>query len=261
MGRTRELRIGTSGYVYEHWWRHFYPEDLSPKDRFAYYAERFDTVEINNTFYRLPSEDVVRGWAEAAPPGFLYAFKASRYITHMKRLLPGGKYGDPLGTLLQRMRPLGKRLGPILFQLPPQMGVDVPRLEQFLDRLPPREDVRYVLEFRNKTWYTDEVLDRLGEHGVAFCIHDWVEAPTPIEVTADVVYVRFHGYRAAYRDEYTGRRLQPWVERIRDWRAQGRDVFVYFNNDENAYATRDARWLGERLGVAKEVPLVAAGAK
>ena len=254
-----EVRIGTSGYVYEHWWGEFYPEDLAAKDRFAYYARRFDTVEVNNTFYRLPSEKVVQGWADAAPRGFVYAFKASRYITHMKRLKPGGSYGRPVETLLERMSPIGGHLGPILFQLPPQMGMDVERLSAFLRRLPRSDGARFVFEFRNDSWYVDEVLDLLGEHGVAFCIHDWVEAPTPIEATADLVYVRFHGYRAAYRDEYTGRRLHPWVDRIRAWQDQGRDVFVYFNNDQKAYATRDARWLGGKLGVAKEVPLVAPG--
>lgn len=255
MPRRGEVRIGTSGYVYEHWWDNFYPEDLPARARFAYYAERFDAVEVNNTFYRLPSEKVVRDWAEAAPPGFLYAFKASRYVTHMKRLLPGGTYASPVETLLDRLAPLKDKLGPVLFQLPPQMRKDAPRLRAFLQRIPYREGVPYVFEFRHASWYDDEVLGILGEHGVAFCVHDWVHAPTPIEVTADLVYVRFHGHRAPYRDRYGPRRLAPWVRRIREWQRQGRDVHAYFNNDEAAYAVQDARWLGEKLGVAREAPL------
>ena len=254
MPREGRLRIGTSGYVYAHWRGAFYPEDLPARERFAYYARRFDAVEVNNTFYRLPTAKVVRDWAEAAPPGFLYAFKASRYVTHMKRLLPGGTYASPVETLLDRLAPLGRKLGPVLFQLPPRMPKDVPRLRAFLQRIPYRDGVPFAFEFRHASWYDEEVYALLGEHGVAFCIHDWVHAPTPLEVTADLVYVRFHGHRAPYRDLYGPRRLAPWVKRIREWRRQGRDVHAYFNNDEAAYAVRDARWLAEKLGVAKEAP-------
>lgn len=255
MPRQGDVRIGTSGYVYEHWRGAFYPEDLPQKERFAYYADRFDTVEINNTFYRFPTEETVARWRDDAPDGFLYAFKASRYITHMKRLKPGGSYGQPVENLLDRLAPLREKLGPVLFQLPPHMPLDLDRLRAFLERMPRREGARVVFEFRHASWYAPEVLDLLGEHGVAFCVHDWVEAPTPVEVTADHAYVRFHGHRAPYRDRYGPRRLAPWVKRIEEWRRQGRDVYVYFNNDEKAYATRDARWLGEKLGVAKEAPL------
>ena len=252
------LRIGTSGYVYEHWWGSFYPDDLPAKRRFAHYAERFDTVEVNNTFYRLPTRKVVEDWRAQAPEGFLYAFKASRYVTHMKRLLPGGSYGSPVETFLDRLAPLGDKLGPVLFQLPPQMRKDAERLRAFLKRIPRREGVPYVLEFRNASWYDEDILDLLGEHGVAFCIHDWVHAPTPLDVTADVVYVRFHGHRAPYRDPYGPRRLAPWVKRIEAWRRQGRDVYVYFNNDEKAYAVRDARWLREKAGAPLATPPVEA---
>lgn len=244
------VRVGTSGYVYEHWWGSFYPEDLPPAERFAYYAARLDTVEINNTFYRLPSETVVARWRDAAPEEFLYAFKASRYITHRKRLLPSERYPRAVGDLLDRLAPLGDKLGPVLFQLPPQMPLDLPRLRAFLRRMPQREGVRVVFEFRHPSWHVPEVFDLLGEHGVAFCMHDFGGKPTPREVTARTVYVRFHGWRKPYRDLYGPHRLASWAKRIEAWRDVGHDVYAYFNNDEAAYAVQDARWLARRLGVA-----------
>lgn len=261
-GRKGTVHIGTSGFVYDHWARNFYPEDLPRKDWFAHYAARFDTVEINNTFYRMPSSDVVARWKAQAPPGFLYGFKANRYITHNKKLLPGGRYGEPVRDLLDALAGVGEHLGPILFQLPPQMRRDDARLRAFLARLPQREGVRYAFEFRESSWYADEVYDMLGEHGVAFCLHDWLDAPTPKDVvTAQLVYVRFHGVHAPYAGLYGPRRLTPWLARVRRWRDAGHDVLVYFNNDQRAYATRDARWLAEKLGVAKEVAHGAAAAQ
>jgi len=246
-----EARVGTSGFVYPHWKGAFYPEDLPQKRWFAHYATRFSTVEVNNTFYRLPSEDVVRAWRDQAPEGFVYAFKASRYLTHRKKLLPGGSHPDALRDFVERLLPLGDKLGPLLFQLPPQMRKDVPRLRAFLVRLPPRE-LRYVFEFRHPSWHDDEVYDLLGEHGVALCLHDWKDAPTPHDVvTARTVYVRFHGVEHPYAGWYTGRRLRAWVPRVSRWRAAGHDVYLYFNNDEAAYATRDAAWLARALGVAR----------
>lgn len=252
------VHVGTSGWVYPHWRGTFYPQDLPQKEWFAYYAARFGAVEVNNTFYRLPTLDAARGWeaqAEAAPGGFVYAFKASRYVTHRKKLLPSDRYPHAVGDFLDRLAPVTPRLAAVLFQLPPGMKSDVARLRGFLRRLPRRGAIRYAFEFRDPSWYAEEVLDLLGEHGVAFCLHDWPDAPTPIEVTADLVYVRFHGHAKPYADEYTGRRLRPWVERIAAWRRQGRDVLAFFNNDQSGYATRDARWLAERLGVAKEAPV------
>lgn len=253
MARGRVL-VGTSGFVYDHWKGTFYPEDLPRKAWFAYYAARFGSVEINNTFYRMPSENVVARWRAQAPEGFVYAFKASRYITHRKKLLPGGTYAEPVENQLDTLAPLGEANGCVLFQLPPQMRRDDARLRAFLQRLPQREGVRYAFEFRESSWYADEVYDMLGEHGVAFCMHDWQEAPTPKDVvTANLVYVRFHGVHAPYQGLYGPHRLTPWLARIRGWRDAGLDVMVYFNNDQAAYATRDARWLAEKLEVAKPV--------
>jgi uncharacterized protein YecE (DUF72 family) len=253
MGRG-DAHVGTSGYVYPHWKGAFYPEDLPQKRWFGHFAARFRTVEINNTFYRMPTASVVEAWREQAPDGFLYAFKASRYITHRKKLLPGGRYGTPVENFLDALAPLRERLGPVLFQLPAQMRKDAPRLRAFLARLPQRE-MRYAFEFRHESWYDDEVYDLLGEHGVAFCVHDWPDAPTPRDVaTATVVYVRFHGHARAYEGLYGPRRLAPWARRIEAWRKGGHEVFAYFNNDEKAYATRDARWLAAKLGVAQEAP-------
>lgn len=220
MPRRGRVRIGTSGYAYAHWRGPFYPEDLPAKRWFAHYADRLGTVEINNTFYRMPTGKAVAGWRDQAPDGFLYAFEASRYVTHVKRLLPGGTHGAPVENLLDRLAPLGDKLGPILFQLPPSTKKDAQRLRAFLQRIPHRESVPCALEFRHATWYDDEVLDLLGEHGIALCTHDWVHAP--------------------YQDHYGARRLAPWVKRIQAWRRRGNDVYVYFNNDERAYAARDA---------------------
>lgn len=245
--RRGTLRVGTSGYVYDHWKGRFYPDELPRKGWFAHYADRFDAVEINNTFYRMPSDDVVVRWRDAAPPGFQYAFKASRYITHMKRLLPGGTYADPVGTLFERLSPLGGKLGPVLFQLAPWMPLDLPRLRAFLARLPPHEGIPVVFEFRHRSWHVDEVFDALGEHGVSLCLHDLGEATTPVVTTADLVYARFHGTNGPYRGLYGPERLEPWARRIADWLDAGRDVHAYFNNDESAYATRDATWLRERV--------------
>ncbi|MEA3199256.1 MAG: hypothetical protein QOE90_684 [Thermoplasmata archaeon] len=249
------VRVGTSGYVYAHWKGRFYPDDLPRKDWFAHYAERFGAVEINNTFYRLPTRDLVARWREAAPPGFTYAFKASRYITHRKKLLPGGSHPDAARDLLDALAGAGPRLGPVLFQLPPQMKRDDARLRAFLARLPQRGDVRYAFEFRHASWYAEDVYDLLGEHGVAFCMHDWPDAPTPRDVvTAGLVYVRFHGVERAYAGLYGPRRLAPWRARIARWRDAGHDVFAFFNNDEAAYATRDAAWLADKLEVAPHAP-------
>ncbi len=248
------VHVGTSGYVYDHWKGPFYPEDLPRKAWFRFYAERFSSVEINNTFYRLPDEATVARWRDEAPPGFVYAFKASRYVTHRKRLRPGGSYPHALETLVHRLEGAGDRLGPILFQTPPGMRRDDERLRAFLARLP-RRDVRYAFEFRDASWHDEAVYDLLGEHGVAFCLHDWPDAPTPPSVvTADLVYVRFHGPRRAYAGLYGPRRMEPWAQRVARWRGEGREVLCFFNNDEKAYATRDAAWLARRLGVDARAP-------
>ena len=186
--------IGTSGWSYRDWVDVFYPRGLKPEERLAYYAERFDIVEINSTFYRLPSPEALIGWRDAVPDHFVFACKASRYITHMKKL------NDPkpsVKSFVERVRLLGDRLGPILFQLPPRWHADPKRLERFLEILP--KPGRYAFEFRDATWFTPEILDLLAEHHAAFCIYDLNRRCSPLTITADFIYLRLHGPGTAYQ--------------------------------------------------------------
>ena len=252
-GPRPKLLVATSGWVYEHWWGPFYPQAIPRKDWFRHYAERFRSVEINNTFYRMPGEKAVQTWKEQSPDGFTFAFKASRYITHMKRLRGGPR---PVRDFLGKLKPLGEKLGPVLFQLPPNMPLDLARLRAFLQDLPQGE-AQYVCEFRHPSWHVDETFDLLGEHGVGFCIHD-IPAPTPVEVTGQVVYLRFHGTHRPYAGEYGRERLAPWAKRMATWHRAGHDVYAYFNNDEEAMAILDAEELGDQVERLTGVRVLAA---
>ena len=227
--------IGTSGWSYDHWVGPFYPEGLQDDERLAHYAERLDCVEINNSFYNLPSEQTLDHWRETAPKAFRFAVKASRYITHMKKLK------DPdagLGNFLPRIERLGDRLGPILFQLPPNWHFNAERLEQFLTALP--DDHRYTLELRDRTWINDDALALLSDHDVAFCIYELDGFLSPQAVTTDFVYVRLHGPDGAYKGNYDDETLAGWAEQIRAWRDDGRDCWCFFDNDEAGHAARNA---------------------
>jgi uncharacterized protein YecE (DUF72 family) len=238
-----QVRIGTSGWVYPHWRGVFYPERLPAKGWFSFYAATFDTVEVNNSFYRLPSEPTVRQWERQAPEGFLYAVKASRFLTHRKKLKdPQG----PLETILGRARMLKTHLGPVLYQLPPRWKRNTPRLRDFLEQLP--SDLCHVFEFRDPSWYDDEVREALREAGAGFCIHDMRGSASPCWVTARTVYLRFHGpTERAYAGSYPAEQLRPWAERIDGWRREGRDVYAYFNNDAGGCAVVNARELWSLL--------------
>ena len=231
-----ELRIGCSGWSYKHWKGGvFYPERLKAKDELAWYATRFDTAEINGSFYRLPPETMVDGWRERSPEGFLFAWKASRFITHMKRLLDPI---EPLELMFSRTALLGDKLGPILFQLPPSMQRNDQRLESFLEVLPPGP--RYAFEFRHPSWYVDEVFACLAGRDISLCLSDHHHAPAPWVRTASWVYVRGHGPGGRYWGRYPDATLQDWAGRIRAWRAEDRDVVCYFDNDPEGAAPRDA---------------------
>lgn len=230
------LRIGTSGYQYDHWRGLLYPGGLPKARWFERYAERFDTVEINSTFYSLPSAGTMRGWRRRAPAGFLYALKLSRYLTHLKRL---AEPKPALRRFAARARLLGDRLGPVLAQLPPGFRRDLPRLEGFLSALDRRW--RWALEFRDESWLVDPVYARLRAKGVALCIHDKLPAH-PRELTADFAYLRFHG--RDYSGRYSRQRLSAEARRIRGLLARGLDVYVYFNNDLGGHAVSDALALG-----------------
>jgi len=213
------FRIGTSGWAYDHWQDVFYPPDLPKSRRLDFYQKEFDTVEVNSTFYRLPGDAAVEGWCDQAPEGFRYAVKASRFLTHMKRLLDPE---EPLDRFLQKANLLEEKLGPILFQLPPRFRVNLERLEAFLDLLPSSH--RYALEFRDASWYAAEVYELLERHDVALVLHDSENAPAPQQLTSELVYVRFHGPGKDYQGDYPEHDLASWVEPIGRWRSEGRDV-------------------------------------
>jgi uncharacterized protein YecE (DUF72 family) len=197
---------------------------------------------VNNTFYRLPSERTIAAWAATVPDGFTFAIKASRYITHMKKLK------DPresAARFLNRIAAFGHRLGPVLFQLPPGWSVNVERLASFLEALPVGN--RYAFEFRDASWHIDEVYSLLREHGAAFCIYDLAGKTSPLEVTADLVYVRLHGPGDAYRGSYTTRALSTWARAFEEW-SNERDVWCYFDNDERGYAPKNALSLRSMIG-------------
>ncbi|MDB5437931.1 MAG: hypothetical protein JWM33_358 [Caulobacteraceae bacterium] len=234
MGQGR-VRIGTSGWIYPHWKDRFYPRGLRAKDRFAHYATQFDTVEINGSFYRLPTEAVVANWAAQAPPDFIYAWKASQYITHAKRLVD---VQDSLALVIGRMAPLGPALGPALYQLHPGLKRDLDRLSRFLSWLP--RELRHVVEFRHPSWYDPQVLRLLAEHDVALCISDHHHAPAPWEATAHFVYVRGHGPGGYYVGRYSREDLSHWRDHILGWRSSGLDVYAYFDNDIEVAAPADA---------------------
>lgn len=232
-----EFRIGTSGWVYRHWKGIYYPEDIPQRDWFGHYSRDFDTVEINNTFYRLPKAETFEHWREVAPKKFLYTFKASRYITHVKRLLDPE---DSLKKFLERALLAKECLGPILFQLPPRWEADPGRLQNFLPVLP--EILIKVFEFRNDSWHQEPVRKLLERYKVAFCIHDHHSiGKCPDWVTADAVYLRFHGpAEAQYSGSYSDEALQAQARRIVGWLKEGRRVFAYFNNDIGGHAVHNA---------------------
>ena len=232
--------MGTSGYVYAHWRNVFYPAGVPAREWLPFYARHFETVELNNSFYRLPTKAAFRAWRAQVGDGFLFAVKASRFLTHLKRLKTPG---PPLDRLLRRVRPLGPTLGPILFQLPAQFHVNLPRLERFVrtlgrQRLLP--DLRAALEVRHPSWLVEEVFDVLRKANVALCFHDARVQPVTEPVTADFVYVRRHGTRARYGGSYTDRMLRADAEDIVHWLGEGLDVYAYFNNDGGGAAVRNA---------------------
>jgi uncharacterized protein YecE (DUF72 family) len=228
-------RVGCSGWQYKHWRGDFYPAEVAATRWFEYYAARFDTVEINNSFYRLPEAETFARWRARAPARFLFAVKASRFLTHMKKLKDPE---EPIERLFTRMRELGRRLGPVLYQLPPGFKLDLARLEHFLHALP--RDARHVIEFRDPSWYADPVSALLERHKVARCLHDMKGSATGRERVGPFVYVRYHGASGTYSGGYPADRLARWAEWLQAQRDAGIDVFAYFNNDVGGHAPRDA---------------------
>ena len=245
---ARSLRIGCSGWAYDHWRNGvFYPPRCPARRWLRYYAERFDTVELNTTFYRLPRVDAVRRWVEETPDGFVFAVKASRYLTHVKRLreLP-----QHLALLYERIEPLRRspKLGPMLWQLPPTFALDRERLATALEQLPRGE--RHAFEFRHPSWFCEETYALLREHGVALVIGDRpeVHAFQSLELTADFTFIRFHSGTRGRDGNYSHAELDEWAERLVDW-AREIDVYAYFNNDWQGFAVENAAYLQRRLGL------------
>jgi uncharacterized protein YecE (DUF72 family) len=235
-------RIGTSGWHYASWRGPFYPEKMKTKDFLSFYMTRFGTTELNNPFYRLPTEAAVECWRDTTPDSFLFAWKASRYITHMLKLKNAGQ---GLDVMFSRAEILGPKLGPILFQLPPSLKADRERLANFLRLLP--RDHHYTFEFRHQSWYEAPILDLLREHDVSLCLSDHANAPSPWELTASFVYIRGHGPSGWYWGSYSDETLQKWAADIARWREEGRAVYCYFDNDVKSAAPADAQHLIDLL--------------
>jgi uncharacterized protein YecE (DUF72 family) len=230
-----EIWIGASGWHYKHWLGTFYPPKTTARGMFDYYLRYFDTVELNNTFYRLPGQSAVRAWREQTPANFRFAIKGSRFITHMEKLK------DPEASIArfsERIDILGKKAGPVLFQLPPGWPVDTERLDRFLAALP--RDYRYAFEFRNETWNSEETLAILRRYGAGYCIFDLAGYQTPLITTSNLVYVRLHGPGGKYQGDYPKRTLEQWARRIAEWSSESRDVWVFFDNDDSGYAPKNA---------------------
>jgi uncharacterized protein YecE (DUF72 family) len=246
LGEAQEMSagiyIGTSGWHYDHWKGPFYPPDLADGALLEHYAGIFDTAEINNSFYRLPEKGTLARWKDAVPEDFVFSVKASRYLTHMKKLKDPR---EPLARLLDRTSTLGDKLGPVLFQLPPRWRANPERLAGLLEILP--EGRRYAFEFRDPDWFDAKIYGLLREHGSSFCVYDLAGETSPREITADYVYVRLHGPGGPYQGRYGAERLVGWAEAISAWRKQGLDVYCYFDNDQAGYAAEDALGLRRML--------------
>jgi uncharacterized protein YecE (DUF72 family) len=235
------VRVGCSGWQYRHWRGAFYPRELAQDRWLDFYVERFDTVELNNSFYRLPDADAFDAWRRRLPPGFLMAVKASRYLTHLKRLREAR---EPLHRLWSRASRLGPRLGPMLYQLPPRWGRNVERLRAFAAIAPSH---RQAMEFRDRSWYHADVYDVLADAGIALCLHDMAGSASPCQPIGPFVYLRLHGSGARYGGRYSSQQLTAWAERLARWAHNGIDAYVYFNNDIGGHAVRDADRLREML--------------
>lgn len=237
MGR---IHVGTSGWHYKHWIGPFYPEGMRAADMLGFYAERFDIVELNTTFYRLPPETAVENWRDSVPRAFRFAAKGSRFITHMKKLKDPGQ---ALERFFARAGLLGPKLGPVVFQLPPHWHPDPGRFREFLEALPRAH--RYAFEFREPSWNDPEIFKLMRKFRAAYCIFHLAGFQSPLEVTADFTYLRLHGPGGAYQGSYDDAALRAWARRIRDWNLK--NTFVFFDNDQKGYAAKNATRLKEMI--------------
>ncbi len=243
-----QILIGTSGWHYGHWRERYYPAKLASSRWLGFYAQTFKTVELNNSFYHLPTESSFTNWKQTTPPGFCFAVKASRLITHMHKLR---NIDEALGNFLSRARLLGDKLGPVLYQLPPNLHNNEALLEDFASRLP--ADVRHVFEFRHASWFDPAIFAIMERRDIGFCIFDAPEQACPEVVTADFVYIRFHGSVKLYASCYSDQEMDDWAERVRRLSEGRRAVYIYFNNDNEACAVYNALTLREKLQVSGEI--------
>lgn len=228
--------IGTSGWHYDSWRGPFYPKGATLKGLLRYYASQFQTTELNGVFYRTPTSQAVATWRADTGKDFVFAWKASKFITHWKRLSPN--CANSIELLEDRLSLLGEKAGPVLFQLPANFAVDRDRLASFFKLLSKKR--RYSFEFRNRSWYEPAVLRCLADHNIALCLSDHHDAPAPWKRTADFVYIRCHGPGGRYKGHYDITTLRAWTKRIKAWKRQGCDVYVYFDNDQKSAAPADA---------------------
>jgi uncharacterized protein YecE (DUF72 family) len=238
--------IGTSGWHYDSWRGPFYPKGLPIKNQLQYYASQFATTELNGVFYRTPTPEAVRSWREQTGNDFVFVWKASKFITHWKRL--SDKSVNSLELLEDRLSLLGHKAGPILFQLPPQFHANADRLAEFFKLLSKQR--RYSFEFRHPSWYEPRILRMLADENISLCLSDHHDAPAPWKRTADFVYIRGHGPGGHYKGHYGPDTLADWAKRITSWKKQGCDVLVYFDNDQKSAAPADALKLKSLLSGA-----------
>jgi uncharacterized protein YecE (DUF72 family) len=243
MPRPARIRIGTSGWNYNHWRERFYPPGLPSAQWLAHFQTVFDTVELNNSFYHLPEIRTFDKWRDEVPADFLFSVKANRFLTHVKKLKDTGL---ALRKFLGRARHLQTKLGPILYQLPPRWNPNLERLDEFCARLP--KDLIHVIEFRQRDWLNDQVYEILRRHAVNLCVHDLLP-DHPRVITGSAVYIRFHGVGAKYGGNYGRTELEAWAGWMREQAAKGRSIFAYFNNDLEGHAIMNAKQLKELLGL------------
>ena len=249
MKNIGRIHIGTSGWHYPHWVGPFYPSGMASEALLPFYASHLSTVEINNTFYHLPSPHTLREWEKQTPKHFLFACKGSRFITHMKKLK------DPehsIERFFETITVLKHKLGPILFQLPPRWGRNVPRLEEFLQALP--QPFRYAFEFRDASWFAQPVYDVLTKYHAAFCLYHLAGRWSPEIITTEYVYIRLHGPGEAYQGTYHHQTLHAWADKCQNWSRSGKDVYCYFDNDENGYAPINALTLQKKVRALQKKP-------
>ena len=236
--KGEQVRVGTSGFSYPHWRGRFYPEGLPQRQWLAHYMQHFDTVEVNSTFYHLPRETTMESWRDQAPDGFVFALKASRFITHVK-LLRDAK--EPLEEFLRRAGLLADHLGPVLFQLPPRFKKDSETLGSFLKLLP--DGLVSAFEFRDDSWHCEETFELLAAGGACFCTHDMPGAPSPRRAVGPAAYVRFHGPGERYSGSYPDALLRDWARWMKEPWDAGRNIYAYFNNDIGGHAVANAQAL------------------